>query len=377
MQQEQVPNNDLPRLYAMSSRGKIKTWKIAVRPTDTDAFDIITIHGFKDMKLKEDVRRITSGKNIGRSNETTIQGQALLEAQSKWNKKKDANYIESIPTEDSIPANIRPMLAHGYSSRGHNIVYPCYVQPKLNGVRCLASMSPDPTYLSRTGKKYSTLSHLDEWIERFAIPGLPFDGEIYVHGSLTFQDIIAGVKREKSTSELSKLLEYHVYDIADDSGIPFEERIEWIYKNLPKEDGIPIKRVTSYMVDSEEEMMEAHDNFVDQGYEGIIIRNLKGAYVFDNRSADLQKFKNFIDEEFDIIGGVEGSGKDAGCVVFRCKAANGLEFSCRPRGSQAHRKRMMIDLPSLIGEKLTVRYQNLSDDGVPIFPVGIAVRDYE
>jgi DNA ligase-1 len=91
----------------------------------------------------------------------------------------------------------------------------------------------------------------------------------------------------------------------------------------------------------------------------------------------LQKYKEFFDKEFVIVGGHEGSGPDAGTVVFEVKTKEGKVFSVRPKGTREERTEWLNDMKNIKGKELTVRYQNLSEDGIPIFPVGIAIRDYE
>ena len=91
--------------------------------------------------------------------------------------------------------------------------------------------------------------------------------------------------------------------------------------------------------------------------------------------------KEFQDDEFEIIGGKEGTGTDTGCIIYRCITADGKEFDARPKGTVEDRQQMMIELPDSIGKMLTVRYAEYSDDGIPQHPVGIpeaqVVRDYE
>jgi DNA ligase-1 len=120
-----------------------------------------------------------------------------------------------------------------------------------------------------------------------------------------------------------------------------------------------------------------HEKYVQEGYEGLIIRNSESCYVLNYRSKDLQKYKQFIDEEYEIVSGKEATGEDAGTVIFECKTPGDIIFSVRPRGSRELRKYMLQNLKNYIGKKLTVRYQNLSERNVPRFPVGITVRDYE
>ena len=108
-----------------------------------------------------------------------------------------------------------------------------------------------------------------------------------------------------------------------------------------------------------------------------MVRNQNSLYKYKHRSYDLQKVKRFLDDEFKIIGGKDGTGRETGLVIFRCSTPNGLEFDVRPRGTHEERAVIFKNLADYIGKHLTVRYQELTDDGRPRFPVGIAVRDYE
>jgi len=124
-------------------------------------------------------------------------------------------------------------------------------------------------------------------------------------------------------------------------------------------------------------MLVWHKKWTEIGFEGTMIRNKKGKYIQKHRSKDLQKYKDFLDAEFKIIGGTEATGNDVGTIVFQCVTDDNKPFTVRPKGSRDIRRQWLRDINNLIGKLLTVRYQNLSDDGIPIFPVGLEIRDYE
>jgi len=92
---------------------------------------------------------------------------------------------------------------------------------------------------------------------------------------------------------------------------------------------------------------------------------------------DLQKHKPFVDDEFEIVGAHEGAGNDAGTIVWECVTKKKKRFSVKPEGDRDTRKWYWEHRKEYIGKKITVKYQELSDEGVPIFPVGVAIRDYE
>jgi len=88
------------------------------------------------------------------------------------------------------------------------------------------------------------------------------------------------------------------------------------------------------------------------------------------------KYKDFTTEEYKIVDATEATGRDKGTVVWIC--TNGTQnFSVRPRGTQEQRTRMLREKDKYLGKMLTVQYQNLTNMGVPRFPVGLVVRDYE
>jgi DNA ligase-1 len=114
--------------------------------------------------------------------------------------------------------------------------------------------------------------------------------------------------------------------------------------------------------------------FVEAGYEGIMLRNAAGIYCANYRSNDLQKYKEFMEEEYRIIDFTQGEGRDAGAVIWVCETADGKVFTVRPRGSLNQRRDWFNDGDSYIGKNLTVIYQELTEDGKPRFPVGKALR---
>ena len=111
-------------------------------------------------------------------------------------------------------------------------------------------------------------------------------------------------------------------------------------------------------------------------YEGAILRNRDSIYEF-RRSKHLQKFKTFSDDEFEIIDFKEGTGHDLGTVIWKCKTKSGKEFDVRPIGTVQERSELFKNGDILVGKMLTVTYQELSEFGVPRFPVGKTIRDYE
>jgi DNA ligase-1 len=378
-----MDERDLPRLYGLSRVGKVKQWEATVseQPDGTAIMYVKT--GYVGGKIREIPKHIKRGKNIGRSNETSPFEQALSEAESKWNGKRDENYeLEMIDPDNYVPRLMLPQLAKGVGKG--KIVYPAYIQPKLNGICDLAEYCVQSPVLpdvmlhhSRGGHLFETLAHLDKWLLALNAPA-PAHGELYVHG-WSLQKIGSYTKKIKPDQHL---LEYWLYDMAELT-IPFEDRINWLeaaIANLGPD--CPIKFTPTAIVNNYAEAKVFHDECVQQGFEGAMLKNAKGMYIFQYNSNDLEKVKDYEDDEFEIVGGKEGTGTDTGCVIYRCKVESGLEFDARPRGTVEDRQEMFRNLENDIGKMLTVRYAELSDDGIPLQPVGVpaeaeAVRDYE
>jgi ATP-dependent DNA ligase len=367
-----VADKIFPLLFAKSSTGKIKVWQIRAESVDNEA-KIVTNHGYVDSEeLQSAEVKVTKGKNIGKKNETTPFEQACSQAESKWNKKKDKKYVEDPSGDSDI---LLPMLAHTFSKRKHDLNYPALAQPKLNGIRCLAKKISDEemVYTSREAKIFSTLEHLTPDLLKIMKVKQVLDGELFTR-ELTFQQITSAVKRLQDNTDLIQLW---VYDIVD-SDTPFDRRLVQYLKMVEKANSDRVVSVTCEEVKSDEEVMVLHDRYYEAAFEGIMIRNREGLYKETYRSKDLQKHKNFIDDEFEIIGYHDGEGKDEGAVTWICVTKDGEEFDCTPNGTYPQRYKWWEDRKKYIGKMLTVRYQNLSDDrNVPVFPKGIVIRDYE
>ena len=114
---------------------------------------------------------------------------------------------------------------------------------------------------------------------------------------------------------------------------------------------------------------------MDQGYEGIMMRNTEGLYQENYRSNDLMKYKEFFEGEYPIVDFKEAMGRDAGTVIWECETPEGRRFGVRPRGTQEMRREWFNHGASYVGKQLTVIYQELSEMGVPRFPVGKAIRE--
>jgi ATP-dependent DNA ligase len=382
--------SSFPALFGESSHGKRKVWRIRVEERDGMGV-IVTEHGYEDGKMVSNERVIEKGKNLGKKNETTAVQQAISEAKSAWNKKKDAAYAPdgeigaaaggagAEGSDSDAPAAAAtavplPMLAHDYNKRGKSIVFPCYAQKKLDGVRCVATKSG---LFSRNGKAFPHLEHIRDEIKAIK-EDVILDGELY-SDELTFQEIVGLVKKTKLTAKDSQnMTKIHlcVYDVIQ-TDVSNKDRLAFLTALFAANSFRTLRMIQTDVCEKKEDMKAIHDRYVAEGYEGIMLRNMAAVYRVKVRCADLQKYKEFEDAEYKVVGFKEGDGLEKGCVIWICQTAAGQEFAVRPRGTHESRAALMADAGKYVGKELTVRYQELTTDGIPRFPVGISFRDYE
>jgi len=377
-----------PTLYAHSSKGDVKVWRGWVDDLGDKSvmsFSFGLLKGKQQTQSKE----ILEGKNIGRSNETTHSEQAIKELESKMNKKIDSGYGEDL---NNIQVPILPMLAVQYTKRKHNIKFPCIVQPKIDGVRmtCTLDKFGNVVMFTRKGKSFTPMLKMSNTLKdilkklHFKRKGKSWttfylDGEL-TSNELTFQQLAGVVRNSKSTeSDLGKIY-YTIFDCFDTDN-PSWKQIDRLNLLTTNHDIIDSEHSELMYYDSafnEKDIINFHyEVSIKDGYEGTIIRNEDSPYKLNNRSKDLQKYKDFKDDEYEIIGYKEGTGTDKGSVIWECKTKDGGKFFVRPQGSLSERQTYFQNADKYIGSQLTIRYQELTDDGIPRFPVGITIRNYE
>ncbi len=364
----------LPTLYKKTATGADQEWTIWVEDNV-----IVTRWGQVGGQIQETRDTITTGKNIGRSNETTPHQQALAESLSQWEKKLKKGYVESIEdaragkVDSIIEGGISPMLAEKFDEMEHKLVYPLYVQPKLDGHRCVAILDEKGkcTLWSRTRKPITSMTHIQVALESLGMHSVIFDGELYNHDYKDrFEDLTSFIRNTEFQTG-ADAVQYHIYDLPSSWG--FSKRWHFLLQYVRS--GHPLHTVATTLVHSRAELMAMMDQCLEAGYEGAMARNAEGLYV-NKRSVDLQKVKVFHDAEFPVVGVEEGRGKLKGHAIFVCKTAAGVEFRAKLKGSQAELKKYFSNPELAIGRQLTVKYQGLTNKNqVPRFPVAMRFRE--
>jgi len=330
---------EFPKLYKKTSTGAIQEWCVSVYTVNDEPM-IVNNYGQVGGKIQESIEKVLEGKNIGRSNETTALDQALAQAQSRWEKQLKKGYVQNIDdaqagvVDDLIEGGVFPILAHKFSEQEKKIKYPALAQPKLDGHRCTSQYDDGVvTMWSRTRKPILSIPHIVNALENCGLADR-FDGELYHHDYReNFEDLTSLITPDEP-KEGHEVIQYHVYDLALPNLTNYE-RYLILEMMRPVFENSPVHIVETRMVDNREELIQAYEDFMEQGYEGAIVRNVDGKYVY-KRSYDLQKIKFFDDDEFRIIDIKVGTkGSMAGRAIFICeriredqKLPEGVTFDC-------------------------------------------------
>lgn len=350
-------------------------WEGWVEQSGADSFNVVMQYA---RTLDGKVTRREFGatpKNVGRSNETTSLEQAQLELDSRTRKQIDKGYVENQEDATAPSTNTlgftKPMLAKPLEKvKPQDIDWNmAYAQPKLDGHR---AMFKDGTLYSRQGKVID-LPHIVNAIKAHGLDHLHLDGELYVHGK-TLQEISSLVKRNK---EESLELVYHVYDTVGQA--TWLERMQPLTYNEPFPAGA-ITVLFTAKVEHPDDLQYFHNQNLEEGYEGTMLRWGTEGYQDGKRSKHLLKMKNFQDAEFEIVTVNRGTPYVTPDGIFEvpvwvCKSHNGALFTCTGQGDMYQKHHLWETQEDHIGKQLTVKYHYFSKDGVPQLPVALRFKE--
>ena len=420
--------HSFPLLLGESKNGKTKEWRIYIEENKVaQTITIVTQTGYVDGKKVLHRKDIQSGKNIGKVNETTPLEQAMAEALSTWKDKiKRGGYkpepgvMETLMEEEEEleeqetnvgssssstavvqPSMMYPMLAQKWTDK-KKIEPNTFVQPKLDGVRCMMKFIPEKKEvlcLSRTGQPYHHLNLIRQAIQDFfqhvkiqywmKKHGSSFwlDGELYRH-DMPFQKITSIVRKKKKEDTEADQLQYHIYDIYFENHPDwnFQERAQHLQSFATLFQHPNIQWVDTKMIQPDANLLTLHNEYVEKGYEGMMIRYPNGMYRPKYRSNELLKYKMFEDDEYTIVDYKESAGIP-GTIQFICSYTNSVNgetqtFTTDMKGPFEWRGQLFEDAKKhfdkkMKGKPLTVQHQGFTDSGAPRFPKGKSIRDYE
>ena len=288
----------------------------------------------------------------------------------------------------------KPMLAHpvGGFERIKNDDWPLYSQPKLDGVRCLIQYEPLGNRIaaySRTGKKWKNIDHIIQELKPFfaKYPNHILDGELYNHELKNdFEKIISLVRKTKPTErdrlDASLMVEFHCYDIINENW-PFRDRNLFLDKCFSYTGDFydrcdSIYTVPYMLVNNTEEIKMSHENYLDMGYEGSILRKNEGYEC--KRSWTLMKVKDFSDAEALIVGYEEGKGKREGTLgKFLMQDEDGNKFGCPPGKGYNYQdmRDILNNIHKYMGQTATFTYFERTKAGSYRHPLFKGLRNYE
>lgn len=359
-------------------------WEISAEPGRGGTGVIKTVYGRKDGKKIEISEVIKEGKNLGKKNETSPYEQACAEAEARWNKQKDRKGYGLTAEESADVRSVSPMLAHTYDKHAKKVDWgTAFAQPKLDGFRCLAHISNDRKVklLSRENQPLLALADLRGTIEEIASgltvftkldDGLILDGELYCHG-MSLNQISSACKKK---SDLTKKIQYHVYDAVMGEA-DFKTRSLFVGDFVKAAGSDLLVPVETVKVRSEADLMHSQKHFMDEGFEGAMLRYGHSPYEAGRRSAKLLKVKTFLDGEFKVVDFKMGRGKMQDCPVFTCETADGDSFDVTAPGTMEEKKALGVVAKTKVGKMLTVKYIYFTktENPVPFLPVAIRFRD--
>jgi DNA ligase-1 len=277
--------------------------------------------------------------------------------------------------------NIKAMLAHKYNEDKAD--YPAFIQPKLDGVRCLFTAKGA---FSRANNQFMNVEHIEQALKPFFAknPTAVLDGELYNHGLKDdFEKIISLVKKKKPTdndrAEAAQLVQYHMYDVASMTIATYTDRNLFLLAEPSFRPHSCLQRVKTQMALDFDEAQKFHNNNLKLGYEGSIYRTTYGKYK-GTRSWDLMKFKDFHDDEATIIGYDIGQGKREGTLgKFIMMDDDGNKFGCPPGKGYNYKdlSNMLNNITDYIGERATFTYFERTKAGSYRHPHYKCLRNYE
>jgi DNA ligase-1 len=261
--------------------------------------------------------------------------------------------------------NIKAMLAHKYNEDKAD--YPAFIQPKLDGVRCLFTAKGA---FSRANNRFMNVEHIEQALKPFFAknPTAVLDGELYNHGL-----------KDNDRAEAAELVQYHIYDVASMTIGTYTDRYLFILAEQSIKNKACLQVIDNNLVLDFDDAVVMHKKNLKLGYEGSMYRTPSGKYK-GTRSWDLMKFKDFHDAEATIIGYEIGKGKREGTLgKFIMQDYEGNEFGCPPGKGYNYKDlaNMLDNIHDYIGQWATFTYFERTKAGSYRHPHYKCLRNYE
>ncbi len=393
-------------LFTLDTKGKTRFWK-ATSSLELNADGYISIlieHGVlgSDKVVKKE-RFTKSGKNKSKSNETTIKEQALLDISYLYQKQLDDGYVFDL---EEYKEPLQPQLAHPYEKRKHTVNFDYkhstasndysnryYASKKLDGVRLFIFVSEGKVtkFESRTGKPFKYFTHIATAIESKlsesdkVLKNIIFDGELF-NKNIPFNVLSSLINSDDYITNTfngvvykTEQVQFHCYDRVNLDKREEDYFTRFIDVSIPVEDNVVFK-VENKIIKSEQDMIILGRKWIAEGYEGLMLRNGWTPYDFGKRSNNLLKYKIMLDEEFlilDIIDSENEPGQPIFVVEVQKETEKDKPLTCnvRMKGEKKENEKYLTNKKDYVNKWLKVQYQTKSEYNVPLFPVGLEIRE--
>lgn len=357
--------------------------------------------------LSMDVKKKQGGNNHGLSKEKgskTSKASTIDVGEVKHLPMLAQKYEERINsviwTQEKKAAIVKKIGKESFYKKYFDASNGCFITTKLDGVHCLAYLNDQKqtVLLTRNGKQFVFLEHVRKAVKSFLESSdkthLILTGELYVHAPKINGLILEDVERFQYISsacrtvrsdphEDEKQIQFHVFDLLDPTNREIEQTdrltlLKSLFtacKDSVRKIIIPVRMSVGK---THEDVLKYQGKFAEEDYEGVILRNPHGVYEGGKKSIHLLKYKAFDDKEFVIVGAESAQGSCEGAVVWVCETEDGENtFMCSMKGNRGKSCEMYENYTDYLGKLLTVRYQGMNDNGIPRFPRGVTIRDYE
>lgn len=432
------PKHNFPTLYKFNQNDRLQFWKIHTTDTGIVQTDGIVGGKVKEPNIKEieaNSVRTQAEQAVAEAQKRWIdkvaadhfphpldtigveiynhvqsqrsQNGGMKRGVTMWGETKITPRTTS--GETVLEDRLKPMLAKNYDDR-KRFLFPLpgdtcklMIQPKLDGKRAICRMDTTTgkrCLESRGGKLYMGLEHITNQVSKMFSDDICLDGELFIHklfrrsdgtfakesceNTVELQQVEVFQKLSEYTQHTAKklnpervLVEYWVYDIYDlqKTNLQRFEMVKQGFKH-PKNGGNVVKLVETWISDTTPERIEqVHQEFVDKGFEGIMLRQPDGKYAPGVHCTQLMKKKFTNDSEWKIIDAKESTGGlQDGAVVWLCEK-DGVQVWAKQMGNVDANRKLFVDRKKHIGKLVTLLYNDLTADGIPRFPRAKCFRD--
>lgn len=314
-------------LYKKDSKGKIRQWSVEIvnNPKNDNEFGISTSDGIVGGTIKSPTYKRARPNMQFKS--SLLKAEAMMK--SAIDKKLSSNYFKSIKDIKEEEILFMPtgcpsgMVWEEWKDKDH-VVYPALASPKLDGSKMYATWREGRVFLNtRSAKEHLNFKHIEEALQDFykENPNIVLDGEAYNHEYADrFEELQSIFRKQKPTKEQRELsrevARFYIYDAVDlnkpeQSARERQSLLAWAHSKIHSEYIIPW---FSTVVESEDHYDVFHENCMDKGFEGSVLKISDAPYV-QRKNKFVMKRKPKFDCEFKIIDVIEGTGTARGIAA--------------------------------------------------------------